>query len=76
MKTQKSYKDWNFSWPENSWEISEPAIYYQGAYIALLSRIIDAGSGCSPATSLEDVARLDTDADCAAAEPGCLYTGI
>lgn len=56
---QKSYKDWNFSWPENSWEISEPAIYYQGAYIALLSRIIGAGSACSPATSLEDVARLD-----------------
>ena len=56
---QKSYKDWNFSWPENSWEISEPAIYYQGAYIALLSRIIGAGSGCSPTTSLEDVARLD-----------------
>ena len=57
---QKSYKDWNFSWPENSWEISEPAIYYQGAYIALLSRIIAAGAGCSPATSLEDVVRLDT----------------
>jgi hypothetical protein len=56
---QKSYKDWNFSWPENSWEISEPAIYYQGAYIALLSRIIGAGSACSPATSLEDAVRLE-----------------
>ena len=28
---QKSYKDWNTSWPEDSWEITEPAIYYQGA---------------------------------------------
>ncbi|MDF1547174.1 MAG: glycoside hydrolase family 9 protein [Bacteroidales bacterium] len=35
---QKSYKDWNTSWPENSWEITEPAIYYQAAYIHLLSK--------------------------------------
>jgi endoglucanase len=35
---QKSYKDWNTSWPENSWEITEPAIYYQAAYIKLLSK--------------------------------------
>lgn len=56
---QKSYKDWNFSWPENSWEISEPAIYYQAAYVALLSRIIGAGSNCSPATALPELARLE-----------------
>jgi hypothetical protein len=37
---QKSYRDWNTSWPENSWEITEPAIYYQGAYVFLLSRFI------------------------------------
>ncbi|MBL7818134.1 MAG: glycoside hydrolase family 9 protein [Saprospiraceae bacterium] len=35
---QKSYKDWNTSWPENSWEITEPAIYYQAAYIRLVSK--------------------------------------
>ena len=34
---QKSYKDWNTTWPENSWEITEPAIYYQAAYIQLLA---------------------------------------
>lgn len=34
---QKSYKDWNTSWPENSWEITEPGIYYQAAYVRLLS---------------------------------------
>jgi hypothetical protein len=39
---QKSYKDWNTSWPENSWEITEPAIYYQSAYILLLSRLMPA----------------------------------
>lgn len=36
--TQKSYKDWNTSWPENSWEITEPSIGYQGAFVHLLSR--------------------------------------
>ncbi|MCB0542747.1 MAG: glycoside hydrolase family 9 protein [Saprospiraceae bacterium] len=36
----KSYKDWNTSWPQNSWEITEPAIYYQAAYIRLLSKFV------------------------------------
>ncbi|GAB3948958.1 hypothetical protein GCM10028805_24510 [Spirosoma harenae] len=35
---QKSYKAWNTSYPENSWQINEPAIYSQGAYIRLLSQ--------------------------------------
>lgn len=33
----KAYRDWNTSWPENSWEITEPAIYYQAAYARLLA---------------------------------------
>jgi hypothetical protein len=37
---QKAYKDWNTSWPENSWEITEPAIYSQAAYVFLLSRFV------------------------------------
>lgn len=37
---QKSYRDWNSSWPENSWEISEIAIYTQASYIKLLSKFI------------------------------------
>lgn len=41
---QKSYKEWNTGWNgianENSWEITEPAIYYQAAYISLLARVI------------------------------------
>ncbi|MES2572739.1 MAG: glycoside hydrolase family 9 protein, partial [Verrucomicrobiota bacterium] len=37
---QKSYKDWNTSYPENSWELTEPAIYYQAAYVNLLSKLI------------------------------------
>ena len=35
---QKKYLDWNTSWPENAWEITEPAIYYQAAYVRLLSK--------------------------------------
>ena len=35
--TQKSYKDWNTSWPENSWEIAEVSIYVQAAFARLLS---------------------------------------
>jgi endoglucanase len=35
---QKSYRDWNAAWPESSWVITEPAIYYQAAYVKLLSR--------------------------------------
>ena len=36
---QKSYLDFNTSSPDNSWEISEPAIYNQAAYIRLLAAI-------------------------------------
>lgn len=36
----KSYKDWNTSWPENSWEITEPAIYNQASYIKLVSKFV------------------------------------
>ncbi|MBK6932288.1 MAG: glycoside hydrolase family 9 protein [Saprospirales bacterium] len=34
---QKSYLDFNDGWPQSSWEITEPAIYYNAAYILLLS---------------------------------------
>ncbi len=37
---QKTYLDWNGGWPENSWEITEPAIYYQASYIKLLSKFV------------------------------------
>lgn len=35
---QKSFKAWNTGWPENSWEITENAIYSQAAYVRLLSK--------------------------------------
>ena len=42
----KAYRDWNTAWNsqrkanESSWEITEPAIYYQAAYTLLLSRCV------------------------------------
>jgi endoglucanase len=35
---QKSYRDWNGAWPESSWAVTEPGIYYQSAYVELLSK--------------------------------------
>jgi endoglucanase len=37
---QKAYKDFN-STSGKSWQITEPAIYYQAAYVKLLSQFID-----------------------------------
>lgn len=39
---QKSYLDFNDGNPNKSWEISEPAIYYQAAYIRMLANRVDA----------------------------------
>ncbi|RYG25606.1 glycoside hydrolase family 9 [bacterium] len=36
----KAYADTAKSWPEASWELSEPAIYYQAAYIRLLTPFV------------------------------------
>ena len=33
----KTYADFDLGWPESSWELSEPAIYYQAIYIRLLA---------------------------------------
>jgi len=35
---QKSYKDFNTSWPINSWQVTETSLGYQTAYIRLLSK--------------------------------------
>ena len=37
---QKSYQDWNAGWPDSSWAVTEPGIYYQSAYIKLLSKFV------------------------------------
>lgn len=40
LPPQKSYRDFNDGWPESSWEITEPAIYYQAAFIKMLSKFV------------------------------------
>ncbi len=44
---QKSYKDFNTSWPLNSWEVTENSDGYQINYIRLLSKFIQAGLDCN-----------------------------
>jgi hypothetical protein len=44
---QKAYKDFNAGWPQDSWEVSENGIYYQAAYIKLLSCFMDTSTECT-----------------------------
>jgi len=38
--TMKSYYQWNVGFPESSWEVTEPAIYYNAAYVRLASYFV------------------------------------
>ncbi len=59
---QKSYLDFNTGFPDNSWEITEPAIYYQAAYIRLLANYTTA-SNTVPLTLLDfEVSKNNGDA--------------
>lgn len=44
---QKSYKDFNTSWPLNSWSVTENSCGYQTRYIRLLSKFVTAGLDCT-----------------------------
>lgn len=44
---QKSYKDFNTSWPLNSWSVTENSNGYQINYIRLLSKFVKADRDCS-----------------------------
>ncbi|MFN3404307.1 MAG: glycoside hydrolase family 9 protein [Cytophagaceae bacterium] len=46
---KKSYKDWNTGWPENSWEVTENAIYVNATYIRMLSNFVS-GTCMPPVT--------------------------
>jgi hypothetical protein len=37
---QKSYADFNTGWPIDSWQVTEPDLLYQTAYIRLLSKFV------------------------------------
>ena len=59
---QKSYKDFNTDWPDASWEITEPAIYYQAAYIRLLAGYASGNFVVPIALSNFEVQRIEDDA--------------
>lgn len=44
---QKSYKDWNTSWPQNSWTITEAGIYTQASYLRLISQFLNSSNTVS-----------------------------
>jgi hypothetical protein len=50
---QKAYKDWNTDYPENSWEVTEPAIYYQASYVMLLARLMPLNTTPAPTPDTE-----------------------
>ena len=50
---QKSFKDWNTGWPQNSWSVTENGIYYNASYIRLLSKFMKTGT-CGVLTGFTD----------------------
>jgi endoglucanase len=52
----KSYKDFNTSWPIDSWQVTENSNGYQLAYLELLSKFVapDSITGISETNKLED----------------------
>ncbi|MBE0654121.1 MAG: glycoside hydrolase family 9 protein, partial [Bacteroidales bacterium] len=44
---QKSYKDFNTSWPLNSWSVTENSCGYQVRYIRLLSKFVNLDLDCN-----------------------------
>ncbi len=46
----KSYRDWNTSWPENSWSVTENSTGYQSRYSFLMAAFADEVSDTDPVT--------------------------
>lgn len=51
---QKSWKDFNTSWPINSWTITEAGIYTQASYVRMLSKFCSS-TVCSPTTTVNSI---------------------
>jgi endoglucanase len=50
---QKSFKDWNTNWPQDSWEVTENGIYYNASYIRLVSKFMATGT-CGVTLGIEE----------------------
>ena len=60
---QKSYKDFNNSWPLNSWSVTENSCGYQMSYIRLLAHFADYTYDCNG--DLNGEAYIDVCGECA-----------
>lgn len=56
---QKSYLDFNTSWPLNSWEVTENSCGYQLAYIRLLSKFVEKSNITLPTATNKEVNTLE-----------------
>ncbi|MGC9343725.1 MAG: glycoside hydrolase family 9 protein, partial [Bacteroidales bacterium] len=65
---QKSYKDFNTSWPLNSWSISENSCGYQVRYIRLLSKFVNLEKDCNGDAG--GTAFIDSCGNCAGGNTG------
>ncbi|MBN2350188.1 MAG: glycoside hydrolase family 9 protein [Bacteroidales bacterium] len=65
---QKSYKDFNTSWPLNSWSVTENSCGYQVNYIRLLSKFVEAGYDCNG--DLDGTASFDVCGQCTGGNTG------
>ena len=65
---QKSYKDFNTSWPLNSWSVTENSNGYQLNYIRLLSKYVNSNYDCSGTAN--GSAALDICGNCAGGTTG------
>lgn len=65
---QKSYKDFNTSWPLNSWEVTENSCGYQVSYIQLLSKFVTLPTDCNGDPS--GIAYVDDCSDCVGGNTG------
>jgi hypothetical protein len=65
---QKSYKDFNTSWPLNSWSVTENSCGYQVNYIRLLSKFVNPQYDCSGV--LNGGAKIDECGRCSGGNTG------
>ncbi|MFC2090795.1 glycoside hydrolase family 9 protein [Bacteroidota bacterium] len=65
---QKSYRDFNNSWPLNSWSVTENSCGYQITYIRLLSNYVSAGMDCNG--DIDGTAFFDSCGVCAGGNTG------
>jgi endoglucanase len=66
--SQKSYKDFNTSWPLNSWSVTENSCGYQMSYLKLLSKFVDIRMDCNG--DINGTASLDACGTCTGGNTG------